>query len=96
MYSREEIIDQAVVEQGAKLTAIGMGTAFAILLLLTLVIMVMGSLAGRVSRGAAPQAAMTSDETSLEVRDRALAAVVAVSAVLENGDAANHQEGNAT
>ena len=65
-----------------RLTAIGMGTAFALLLLLTLVIMLVGKLFGPTSRFAIGGDVSTSAESGAEAHDKALAAVVAVGAML--------------
>lgn len=83
------------MEQGARLTAIGMGTASIILLLLTLVIVVVGRLARWGLRRAAPQAVTAPGEPAPDVRDRALAAVVAVSAMLERREGADELNGEA-
>ena len=75
-------IDPDIVDQGIKLTAIGVGTAFALLIVLTLVMYAMAAVAaiGERRRGAA--------EPAPDERDRALAAVVAVNALLARGDEA--------
>ena len=79
-------MDQAIVEQGLKLTALAMGTAFASLLLLMLAIAVVGRLVAAGSRGDSRQAETPPGEPAPDDRDRALAAVVAVSAVFERRD----------
>ncbi len=73
-------IDQAIVEQGMKLTAIGVGTAFMLLIALTLIMYVMAAAAGigeRRRAAAGPQS---------DAREKALAAVVAVNAMLARGE----------
>jgi Na+-transporting methylmalonyl-CoA/oxaloacetate decarboxylase gamma subunit len=77
--SRE--IEQEVVDQGVRLTAVGITTAFGVLLLLTLVIVLMGWAASFASRRFSKGAGSASDE-----HDKALAAVVAVSAMREKDD----------
>ena len=71
-------------EVGLRLTLVGMGTAFALLFLLVLVMSVMGWLVRRTGGGG--QAA-SRGQADADARDRALAAVVAVTAVLAKGDA---------
>ena len=66
-------IDPQTVEQGVTLTAIGMGIAFGLLFVLTLLIALMG----RILRPSSGEAAADS-----EARRKALAAVVAVNAAL--------------
>ena len=73
-------IDPDIVDQGIKLTAIGVGTAFALLIVLTLVMYAMAAIAGigerrRAAAGPPPDA-----------RDKALAAVVAVNALMARGE----------
>jgi len=79
------MIDQAVFEEGVRLTLIGMGTAFALLAVMSLVIAVVGWTVGPGSRWARHSGTTTSDEPddSDEQRGKALAAVAAVSALLE-------------
>ena len=64
-------IDQAVIDEGIRLTMVGMGTAFALLLVLTLIVTLMGA----TFRWAAQRGVVPEDP---EARDRAVAAAVAV------------------
>ena len=73
-------------EQGIRLTAIGIGTVFAILILLTLVIKGLGKVVRVFHSIGTAKTGATQDESAVESQDKALAAVVAVSAVLENRD----------
>ena len=85
--TRQRIVLHEVVvdtEAGLRLTLVGMGTAFALLFLLMLVMSLMGWLVRRTGRGG--QAA-SGGLTDADGRDRALAAVVAVTTVLAKGDA---------
>ena len=79
-------IEQSAVDAGLRLTAIGMGTAFALLLFLSLLVAVIGRVLR--SRRARPsdERAAAAGEPGPEQRDRALAAVAAVSALLARGD----------
>ncbi len=83
------IFDQAIIEEGVGLTVIGMGTAFTLLVVLMAVVMLVGRLSrvasGKVSAGVASRP----DEPVADARDKALAAVVAVGAVLEVGASAD-------
>ena len=81
-------MEQAIVEQGLELTALAMGTAFASLLLLMLAIAVVRRLVAAGSRSDSKQAETPAGEPAPDDRDRALAAVVAVTAVLEQRDGA--------
>ena len=66
-----QAIEQAVIDEGVRLTVVGMGTAFALLLALTLVVALLGAaFRWAANRGVAPD--------DLEARDRAVAAAVAV------------------
>ena len=73
--------DAAIIEEGLSLTAIGVSTAFALLLILSAGIWAVGRFFGpkEVSAGAA-------DSSSEERRDKALAAAIAVSALREIRD----------
>ncbi len=71
-------IDPQTVEQGVTLTAIGMGIAFGLLFVLTLLIALMG----RILRPSSGEAAAAALEPDSEARRKALAAVVAVNAAL--------------
>lgn len=73
--------DQAVIEEGLTLTAIGVGTAFALLIILSVGIWVVGKIFREKEE--------FPDDTvgvPTEGRDRALAAAIAVSALLEIRD----------
>ena len=74
----ETTIDSQIAEEAAILTGIGMGTAFGLLIALMVVILLMRALSTRILARIAERAAM---ETA-DARDRALAGVVAVSALL--------------
>ena len=73
--------DSALLEEGLTLTAIGVGTAFALLLVLSIAIWLSGKLFGP-EKESPDQSA----EASTEGRDKALAAAIAVSALLEIRD----------
>ncbi len=73
-------IDQAIVDQGIKLTAIGVGTAFALLIVLTLVMYAMAAVTAIGERRRAAAGPKPGD------REKALAAVVAVNALLARGE----------
>ena len=75
------ILDQAKIDEGLTLTAIGMGTAFALLLILSAAIWLSGKFFAP-EKVPSDQAA----EVSTEGRDKALAAAIAVSALLEIRD----------
>ena len=70
-------MDQEAFDQGIRLTAVGISAAFGVLLLLTLIIAFMGRAASFVSRRFSKADGSASDQ------DRALAAVVTVSAMRE-------------
>jgi sodium pump decarboxylase gamma subunit len=79
--------DYDLIRQGLTLTAIGMGAAFGLLLLLMAVIQVTGLATGYQSRRASMKVEAAAARTAAESRDKALAAVIAVSALLErDGD----------
>ena len=73
--------DAAIIEEGLSLTAIGVSTAFALLLILSAGIWVVGKFFGpkEVSADAV-------DTSSAERREKALAAAIAVSALREIRD----------
>ena len=73
-------IDPDIVDQGIKLTAIGVGTAFALLIILTLIMYAMAAVAAIGERRRAAAGPKPGD------RDKALAAVVAVNALLARGE----------
>ncbi len=73
--------DQALIEEGLTLTTIGVGTAFGLLLILSVAIWLSGKFfAPEKESSASP------GELSTEGRDKALAAAIAVSALLEIQD----------
>ena len=78
----EAVIDQAIFEEGVRLTLIGMGTAFALLVGMALIIAIVGWTVGPRSRWARQSDIVLSDDSD-EHRGKALAAVAAVSALLE-------------
>ena len=82
-------IDQQLLKDAAILTGIGMGTAFLLLVALSLIVMVIGRLPARFT-GAAESRSTPGDEEST-ARDKALAAVVAVAAL--TNAAAPHRRG---
>ena len=71
-------IDQAVVDQGIRLTVIGVGTAFALLIALTLIMYCMATVVGFTTRRASSMRSVPPHEA----QEKALAAVVAVNALL--------------
>ena len=73
--------DAAIIEEGLSLTAIGVSTAFALLLILSAGIWVVGKFFGPKE---APADAV--DTSSAERREKALAAAIAVSALREIRD----------
>ena len=85
------MIDPNDFEQGMRLTAIAFGTAFGLLVFLMLVIMTLGFSVRRVLR----RKSSPSDEPGPDARGRALAAVVGVNALLDQGDPVA-DAGNAT
>ena len=76
------MIDEAIVEEAAILTAIGIGAAFGLLVLLVVVVTTLRLLSESVLKVAArrAQAKVVREET--ESRNRAHAAVAAVSAIM--------------
>lgn len=75
------MFDAAIVEEGLSLTAIGVGTAFALLLVLSLGVWTVGKFFGPKE-----EPADAADSSSAERRDKALAAAIAVSALREIRD----------
>ena len=73
--------DQALIEQGLTLTAIGMGTAFALLIILSVGIWVVGKFFRPKEESPDEMA-----QASAAGREKALAAAIAVSALLEIRD----------
>ena len=74
------------MEQGIRLTVIGMGTAFVLLLLLTFMILIFGWLFGLDGRFRIGSRETDFQDTDQESYDKALAAVVAVSTVANRSD----------
>ena len=72
--------DQELISQGLTLTAIGIATAFGLLIVLMVLIYIMGWATGFPERRAA-KARMAAEAAAAESRDRALAAVAAVTAL---------------
>jgi Na+-transporting methylmalonyl-CoA/oxaloacetate decarboxylase gamma subunit len=70
-------IEQVVVDEGIRLTLVGIGTAFALLLLLTLVVALMGVVVREIAR-TGERSSGGAGKADTELRDRALAAVVGV------------------
>ncbi len=75
------MFEQGVVSEGATLTLVGMGTAFGLLLLMMLVITAVGRVVGFAERRAGRGGTLAATKQPASDRDKALAAVVAVSAV---------------
>ena len=84
--SRRINFDQAIVEQGLRLTAIGLGTAFALLLVIGVLISIIGRLCTFMSPGLERQGPQeeTTAPSSIN-RDKALAAVAAVTTLRARG-----------
>ena len=81
--SREETtIEQVIAERAAILTGIGMGTAFSLLIMLIVMITVVRGFSDRVLARSAERAAVRAAQVEVEVRERALAAAIAVTALL--------------
>ena len=79
--------DYDLIRQGLTLTAIGMGAAFGLLLLLMAIVQVTGLAIGYQSRRASMRVEAAAALAAAESRDKALAAVIAVSVLLErDGD----------
>ena len=72
------MIDQVILEEAGILTVIGIGTAFGLLLLLMVVVVVVRLFSGVILEGVARRAARAETES----RDRARAAVAAVTAIM--------------
>ena len=73
--------DPEIIEQGLRMTMIGMATAFALLLILAGFIVVLGRFAGPKVENEAQGASGDDHVPDGPVRSRAIAAVVAVSAL---------------
>ena len=78
----ETRIEQGIAEDAAILTAIGIATAFGLLVVLMVVIFVGRILTVRILAGEALRAARRAAESEATSRERALAAVIGVSALL--------------
>ena len=79
--------DYDLIRQGLILTAIGMGAAFGLLILLMVLIQIMGLTTGYLTRRASMRLEAAAARAAVETRDKALAAVIAVSALLgRDGD----------
>ena len=76
------MIDQAILEKAGTLTAIGIGTAFGLLLLLMVVVTVVRLFSNVILEGAARRARSKAARAEGESRDRARAAVAAVTAIM--------------
>lgn len=83
------MIDQAIVRDAAMLTAIGVGTAFSLLIVLTLIVTVVGRVLaafprlGGLETTSAGDAGPGAAQASGEERDKALAAAIAVTVAME-------------
>ena len=90
-------VDPTIAGEAATLTAIGMGTAFVVLVLLLIVISLIGVFNRRISDDAAPSAVVKSGsqptQEDVEARDRALAAVLAVTALMASRPHATFRTG---
>ena len=79
-------VDPAIAKEAAILTVIGMGTAFVVLVLLLIVILLIGAFNRYISDDVTPPAVAESesepDEQDAEARDRELAAALAVTALI--------------
>ena len=78
----ETAIQPDIVQTAATLTAIGIGTAFGVLLLLTVLIVLIRMIATPILSRAQAHAALAAARAESDTHDRALAAVVGVSALL--------------
>ncbi len=87
--------DQELIRQGLTLTAIGIGTAFGLLIVLMVLIYAMGWVTGIPERRAS-KARLAAEAAAAESRDRALAAVAAVAALSGSADYAEPSAGSTT
>ncbi len=78
-------IDQTLIEKAAVLTGIGIGTAFGVLVLLMIVIMAIRLCSAWLNRDRSLQQGLGDANGASEDRDRALAAIIAVTAVIGDG-----------
>ena len=90
-------VDPAIFEEALILTAIGMGTAFVVLVLLLVVILLIGVF-NRYFNGDEDQSETLdsdphSDDEDAEARDRALAAALAVTALIASKPHASFNTG---
>ena len=76
------MIDPEIVEEAAILTGIGIGTAFGLLVLLMVVVAVVRLSSGYVLERASTRAAAKAVQEEAESRNRAQAAVGAVTAIM--------------
>ena len=88
-------LDQELIRQGLTLTAIGIGTAFGLLIVMMVLIYLMGWATGIPARRAA-KARMAAEAAAAESRDRALAAVAAVAALSTSTEHAEPTAGSTT
>ncbi len=87
--------DQDLIRQGLTLTAIGIATAFGLLIVMMVLIHLMGWATSIPARRAA-KARMAAEAAAAESRDRALAAVAAVSALSRSAEYAGSSAGPTT
>ena len=76
------MIDQAIVEEAAILTGIGIGTAFGLLVMLMVVVFVVRLSSGYLLERASRRATIRTAHEEAEFRNRAHAAVAAVTAIV--------------
>jgi Na+-transporting methylmalonyl-CoA/oxaloacetate decarboxylase gamma subunit len=90
-------IDPAIAEEALILTAIGMGTAFVVLVLLLVVILLIGVINRYFNNDDDQSTTVDSDphtdEEDVEARDRALAAALAVTALIASKPQASFNTG---
>lgn len=82
--SRGTAIEQEIINEAAILTGFGIGTAFASLVLLMIAIPLIRLLSARLPNGTAGPVSIAPQDVDGVTRDKALAAVVAVTALLVN------------
>ena len=87
--------DQELIRQGLTLTAIGIATAFGLLIVMMILIYIMGWATSIPARRAA-KARMVAEAAAAESRDRALAAVAAAAALAGSVEHAEHSAGPTT
>ena len=76
------VIEESIAKEAAILTGIGMGTAFSLLVLLLAVITLVHLFSARILRRAAERTAAQAQEIEAQVREKALAAAIAVTALV--------------